>query len=340
MPSHHHFAQQLQQRLRQADHVLLTMTTGIDGDSIGSMLAMAHLVQHLGKDYVCHSPEPIPPMFDYLLGPHLIRREIEGTVHDYSVVVIFDTGDMKRSPLADDLRKRNPSTTCVVNIDHHPTITKYKGEELVDLNYVDTSAGATTEIMYKILHSLGVPLTGHAANSLLTGILTDTGHFSNQGTTLESLEIAAQLMAKGADHKRITVATMKNKSIGSLQLWGRALSRLKYNPKHDLVSTVITLKDLEECGVDHEAAAGISNFLQMLGEGKIAFVLTELPGGKVKGSFRTTSEIDVAALAKKFGGGGHKKAAGFTIDGKLVPLKHGWKVVTRTSPQTSNNLLE
>lgn len=339
MPSHQHFAQQLKHRLKRANRVLLTMTTGIDGDSIGSMLAMAHLVQHLGREYVCHSPEPIPPMFNYLLGPHVIRREIDGTVHDYSVVVIFDTGDMKRSPLADELRVRDPQKTFVINIDHHPTVTKYKGEELVDLNFVDTSAGATTEILYKILTALNVPLSPHSADSLLTGILTDTGHFSNQGTTLESLDIAARLMSKGADHKRITAATMKNKSIGSLQLWGRALSRLKYNPKHDLVSTVITLQDLEECGVDQEAATGISNFLNSLGEGKIALVLTEMPGNKVKGSFRTTSEIDVAAIAKKFGGGGHKKAAGFTIDGKLVPKKNGWTVTSVTPPQSPEDLL-
>lgn len=326
MPSHLNFAEQLRHRLQRADRVLLTMTTGIDGDSIGSMLAMAHLVRHFGKPYVCHSPESIPPMFDYLMGPHPVMRELGDTVHDYSVVIIFDTGDIKRSPLVDELLNRDPLKTILVNIDHHPTVTKYKDRELVDLNYVDTSAGSTTEILFKILQALGVPITDHAANSLLTGILTDTGNFSNQGTTLESLEIAAQLMAKGADHRRITSATMRNKSIGTLQLWGRALSRLTYNHQHDLVSTVVTQQDLEECGVDGDAAVGIANFLNILGEGKIALVLQEMPGGKVKGSFRTTSDIDVAALAKQFGGGGHTKAAGFTIDGKLVKEKNGWLV--------------
>ncbi len=331
MPSHLHFARQLEHRLKHADRVLLTMTTGIDGDSIGSMLAMAHLVRHLGKPYVCHSPEPIPPMFDYLLGPHPVMRELEDTVHDYSVVVIFDTGDVKRSPLVDELHRRDLKKTFVINIDHHPTVTKYKDKELVDLNYVDTTAGATTEIIFKILQALDIPMSDHAANSLLTGILTDTGNFSNQGTTLESLEIAAQLMAKGADHRRITNATMRNKSIGTLQLWGRALSRLAYNHQHDLVSTVVTQRDLKECGVDGDAAVGIANFLNILGEGKIALVLQEMPDGKVKGSFRTTSEIDVAALAKQFGGGGHSKAAGFTIDGKLVKEKNGWRVDPHTN---------
>lgn len=326
MPTHEHFAQQLETRLKQADRVLLTMTTGIDGDSIGSMLGLAHLVRHLGKTYVCHSPEPIPPMFDYLLGPHPVMRELEDSVHDYSLVVIFDTGDIKRSPLVDELLKRDPNKTLLVNIDHHPTVTKYKNKELVDLNYVDTTAGATTEIIFKILETLNIPMSNHAANSLLTGILTDTGNFSNQGTTLESLEIAAKLMAKGADHKRITTATMRNKSIGTLQLWGRALSRLTYNKKNDLVSTVVTLQDLQECGVDNEAAVGIANFLNSLGEGKVALVLQEMPEGKVKGSFRTTSNVDVAALAKQFGGGGHTKAAGFTIDGKLIQEKNGWRV--------------
>lgn len=323
----HHFAQRLRPLMRQPGCALLTMTTGVDGDSLGSMLAMAHAMRHFGHQYICYSPEAIPPMFDYLMGEHRIMRELDGTIHDYSLIMIFDTGDIKRTPLSAELVRRNPAKTKVINIDHHPTITEYDGRTAVDLNFVDTGAAATTEMLYHILSAMDVPFTRHLVNSLLTGILTDTGHFANHGTTVESLQAAAALMARGADHQAITAATMRHKSVGTLQLWGRALSRLTINRASGVVSTVITLKDLEQCGVSEEAVTGIANFLNSLNEGRVALVLQEAPGGIIKGSFRTTAtNINVADLAKEFGGGGHPKAAGFKMAGRLRQTAEGWKV--------------
>lgn len=322
------FAQTLERLIRQSKRILLTMTTGPDGDSIGSLLAMRYLVNHYGKESFLYSPDPIPPMFDYLGKQGTIMRELEGSVHDYDLIIIFDTGDMKRTPLIDEIIKRNPAKTVVMNIDHHPTTIEYNGKRAVDHSHVDISASSTTQIMHRLLDHLHVPLDRHVATSLLTGILTDTGHFSNLGTTQEAMEIAASLLAKGADHRTITEATMRNKSIGTLQLWGRALSRLTINHKTGVVSTVITLADIKECDVDDEATTGIANFLNSLSEGKIALVLQEEPDGMVKGSLRTTSDINVANIAKKFGGGGHAKAAGFKVKGKLVKSSKGWKVET------------
>ncbi len=302
------------------------MTTSPDGDSIGSLLAMANAVGHYGKEYFLYSPDPIPEMYQFLTKNHRVMSEMSEPVSHYDLVIIFDTGDVKRSPLVTDLVKREAGTTTVVNIDHHPTITDHKGESAVDLSHVDLTASSTTQIMHRLLKHMKVPLNHKVATSLLTGILTDTGHFSNLGTTQEAMEIAAELLAKGADHRTITEATMRNKSIGALQLWGRALSRLAINKATGVVSTVITLKDLEECQVDSDAATGISNFLNSLSEGKIALVLQEEPNGMVKGSLRTTSDINVADIAKQFGGGGHVKAAGFKVKGKLVKTGKGWQV--------------
>ncbi len=328
MVSDAQFATTLDRLLKHSKRVLLTMTTSPDGDSIGSLLAMQHIVQHYKKEVFLFSPDAIPPMFDFLIQGHPVMREMEASVHDYDVIIIFDTGDIKRSPLVDELIKRDPQKTIVVNIDHHPTTIEYQGQTAVDHNHVDVNASSTTQMIHRIAQHLRIPYNRHMATSLLTGLLTDTGHFSNLGTTQEAMEIAAELIAKGADHRTITNATMRNKSIGTLQLWGRALSRLTINRSSGIVSTVVTLQDLEECGVDSEATTGISNFLNSLSEGKIALVLQEEPGGVVKGSFRTTSNINVATIAKQFGGGGHAKAAGFKVKGKLVKTSRGWKVET------------
>lgn len=320
------FAQLLERLLQRSTRVLLTMTSGPDGDSIGSLLAMCHIVHHYGKECFCYSPDAIPPMFEYLTKDHRIMREMDDSVHAYDLVIIFDTGDIKRSPLADELIQRETGKTIVVNIDHHPTTTEHRGQSAVDHSHIDLSASSTTQMIHRLLKHLPVPYTRHLATSLLTGILTDTGHFSNLGTTQEAMEIASELLAKGADHRTITEATMRNKSIGTLQLWGRALSRLTINKRTGVVSTVVTLADLAECAVDSEATTGISNFLNSLSEGKIALVLQEEPGGMIKGSLRTTSDISVADIAKKFGGGGHAKAAGFKVRGQLEKTNRGWQV--------------
>lgn len=253
--------------------------------------------------------------------------DLPDTVHDYDVVVIFDTGDIKRTPLAAELIRRDPTKTVVLNIDHHPTVTEWEGQSAVDHNFIDLSAGATTEMIYKLMAHLKIPIDHHAATSLLTGILTDTGHFSNQGTSLDSMDIAAHLMARGARHRLITDATMRNKSIGTLKLWGRALARLRLNPATGVASTFITQRDRAECGVDSKAATGISNFLNTLSEGRVALVLQEEPGQVIKGSLRTTRpDVDVADLAAAFGGGGHAKAAGFKLRGRLEETADGWRV--------------
>lgn len=327
MQLHEQFGSQLLPLLKRAKRVLVIGTEGPDGDSVGSMLAMAHAAQHHDCDVTCFSPERIPAMFDYLKNQHQIMTELADTIHDYDLAIIVDTGDVKRTPLVKDMVARNPEKTVVVNIDHHQTVVDHEGQRAVDHSYVDTRAASTTEIITTMLKVMGVPITPPIATALLTGILTDTGHFSNSGTTINAIELAAELMARGARHDIITNATMKNKTIGTLKLWGRALTRLKQNTKLGMVTTVVTLKDFEECDADEDATIGIANFMNTLVEGKIALVLQEAPGGWIKGSFRTTSDINVADMAAKFGGGGHPKAAGFKVRGTLRETKTGWEVV-------------
>ncbi len=326
MTSYHQFAQQLQRALERPGRILLTNTTGVDGDSLGSLVALGHLLDHHQKSWFAYVPEDVPAMFEYLTKRRHVMRELDDSVHEFSIVILFDTGDVRRTPLVEELAKRDPEKTFVINIDHHPTTTTHQGSSIVDLNIVDTAAASTTEMITHICAELHWPIQAPTATALLTGILTDTGHFAHPNTTERVIAAAATLMARGADHRTITTATMRNKSLGTLKLWGRALSRIAYNQHSGVVSTVITLKDYEECGVTDDAAEGIANFMNTLSEGKIALVLKEDVGGFVKGSFRTTSEVNVADMAKKFGGGGHAKAAGFRVKGKLVETGLGWQV--------------
>ncbi|MEK7623381.1 MAG: DHHA1 domain-containing protein, partial [Patescibacteria group bacterium] len=156
------------------------------------------------------------------------------------------------------------------------------------------------------------------ATSLMTGLMTDTDNFTNAATSAQSLLIGHSLMKQGAKIKLITGSIFQDKTIATLKLWGLAFTRLEKHPNYDLAYTYLTQADLIDHGVDISVAEGISNFMNVLGGHRIVLTLTELPDGKVKGSFRTTrADTDVAMIAKALSGGGHKKAAGFTVEGPI-----------------------
>ena len=119
---------------------------------------------------------------------------------------------------------------------------------------------------------------------------------------------------------------MRNKPIEALKLWGKALERLRWDPSTRQATTALTLQDLKDHPIDDEHLEGLSNVLNRVLKAEVVLVLKEMPGGKVKGSYRSASDVDVSELAKAYGGGGHKKAAGFTVAGKLVEGEKAWSV--------------
>ena len=195
------------------------------------------------------------------------------------------------------------------------------------VNLVHGEASSTSEIIYHFFDFHDIPINKEIATCLLTGIMTDTGNFSNLATTPSSLEIAGRLLNYGGRIRQISDNTIKNKSLSNLQLWGRALARLKKDEKTGLVTTVLTKKDYQELGLDENNTEGIANFLNNIEDAKTIIVFREKDDGTIKASLRTTHpNVDVSELAKKYGGGGHKKAAGFSLKGKIKDTKEGWKV--------------
>ena len=218
----------------------------------------------------------------------------------------------------------NVVSSLFINIDHHVTNGNH-GEH----NLVIDDASSTCEVLHHFL-DYKKAINKNIAACLLTGIITDTGGFQNMATTPLAVSIASRLMKKGVNINQITKFTLQQKPVNTLKLWGRALSRLKINKKDNVISTIITKKDLDDCNANEEALEGISNFLNEMDEAQngVVMVLSERELGIIKGSLRTTNElIDVSKLAIILGGGGHKKAAGFSIDGNLKETKDGWKIV-------------
>lgn len=305
--------------VRQAKKILLIADGKPDGDSLGSSSGFLNWLLREGKTAQAYCAAPIPKAFSYLDGIHLFRNDA-ATFHEaWDLVITFDAGDLRHCGV-ETLLPQIPGTFTLVNIDHHATNARYG-----QLNLVYVDACSTCEVVYRFLTAEELRLDPAIATSLLTGVLTDTSSFSNSATTSPGIEAASVLTAAGARTNEIYHHLLQNKTMNGLKLWGLALSRLRFHKSYNLVTTYFFAKDLEGAGED--AVEGVSNFLNAsCGEADTMLVLRELPNGQIKGSFRSAKR-DISKIAKLLGGGGHKKAAGFTINGRLEESNGQVKVV-------------
>lgn len=310
--------------LEKAENILIIIHQSPDGDAIGSGLSLANYLRREKKKYTLFSLDPPSSQFSYLSGIGELNNDISiFSNYVYDLTIVLDSGDLKYAGVAEFFQADSRKKSLIINIDHHHT-----NQMFGDLNLVDPQASSTAEILYSFFDDLRIEINKEMATSLLTGILLDTGAFSNPATTIDSLEAASRLLIMGADPRKIVAHSLKNKKLSTLKLWGKALSRLKKDERTGFVTTIITKKDIEECRADEEATEGVSNFLNNLSDTKAVMVLMELSDGRIKGSLRSNDDlIDVAKIATILGGGGHKKAAGFTVRGHLEETKRGWQVV-------------
>lgn len=313
--------QKLVSKVKSAKRVLITSHKDC-GDAAGSVIATYLALRQWGQEADMFLPSPVPAMLNFL--PHtekIITNADKINLENYDVLFCVDAGEIAMTDLADKWQKR-PLSLFTINIDHHFTNPGYG-----DINILDKQASATTVVLLELFRQAEVTVTRDMATCLLTGIFTDTGTFSNPGTTALSLKAAADLLLKGANITKTLDQIVRTKSVTDLQLWGRALERLYVNKDLNVVTTVITQADIKELKVGSEALEGIANFLNDLSGFQAALVLKEQADGTVKGSLRTTrDDVDVSALAREYGGGGHKKAAGFTVKGSLVETSSGWSI--------------
>jgi len=312
----------IREMIDEAKHILLLTDERIDGDTIGSTLGMYHVLKEMGKHVEVYSPKPMDSTLAFLPGTEVIQRHDKVFEQEsIDLMIIFDCSD---GVYIQEKLKLMPRHAPLISIDHHATNPMY-----AQVNLVEPNASAAADVVWRLVKNTKMPINKDAAQCILAGITTDTSAFSTSNTTAESFEAAHELSRYGGNLQDIIRETMMNKSVSALKLWGLAFERLHFHPEFKAITTVIRQKDLKEIGATSEDLNSLSNFLNEMVEGyDMIMVLKETEDGSVKASMRSLSG-KAADLAMTFGGGGHKKAAGFKIPHALLvenKAKKYWEI--------------
>lgn len=315
-----HRFQKLANLVRNSERILLISHKKPDGDTIGSTTAFYQWLLTEGKQPKLFCVDQPAPTFQYITNIHHYTSDASIFDGKYDVVISFDSSDLIYSGAHELLPRLKPGYVFV-NIDHHRTNASY-----ADLNIISTELSSTSEVMYAFFVENNISIHEGMATSLLTGICTDTSNFSNPLTSNTSLAAASHLVKQGARFADILKYFWQHKNLSSLTFWGTVMSRLHLNPTYNIATTYAFAHEIEALGTDAPDDRLINFMAATLQEADVILFLKEMPGGKIRGSFRG-HRSDVSAMAKILGGGGHKGAAGFTVDGKLVETEEGVRIV-------------
>jgi phosphoesterase RecJ-like protein len=302
--------------IRDHERFLLTAHEGPDGDALGSLLGMHHLLSRLGKDSVMFlTAKEFPLPIEYRFLPlEEVFHEPPADMSD-RVVVFLDCGNIDRMPVdfladGDNLR---------LNIDHHHDNTLFG-----DVNLVDVEASCTAEIVYELAILLGVELTPEMASALYVGLVTDTGKFMYENTNARTHRIAAELIEAGVPVDETYRRLYEHVPSEKLRLLSRALDGIQRHCDGALVLAYVTAADYAASGAGEEMTEGIIDHLRSVEGARVAALIRDLGDrGRAarKVSLRSSNgEVDVSAIARRHGGGGHKRAAGFSTDLELEEL--------------------
>lgn len=309
---------QAKQLIDSSQNILIIAHRRPDGDAIGANLALRLALEKLGKDVTSASIDEVNREYFFLPYVYLMVQNF-GKPEDYDLIITVDCGDSKITNYQKEFPYIWDGDTPVINIDHHAT-----NDFFGTVNIVKTDAASATHILYFLFQEFHWKIDYEMANLLMAGISFDTGHFRHDNTTPEVLEVASKLMELGARVDFIARHMYRQVPISTLKVWGNALKRARINEKK-IVSTVVIESDTQEHGADmDELKTGeLITYLNGVPDSLFSMVVSE-KDGLIKGSFRTSNDnVDVAKIAKElFQGGGHKKAAGFAMPGK-IELKDG-----------------
>ncbi len=297
--------------IRSRQRFVLTTHVRPDGDGLGSMLALADCLRAQGKDVRLTVASKLPPRYDFLDPQHQVRQFAApgDDYRDAEAVLVLDTGTWNQLGDFGTFMKTLDVPRAV--IDHHMT-----QDDLGALRLVDTTAEATGRLIFEAIHALGGPLSPEAAHALFVAVAMDTGWYRHSNTTPATFELAAALTRAGARPTAAYEALFEQSSAAKLRLTGVVLDRLRATDDGRVAFTDILRGDYAATGAIPQDTEDLINYVRSVAGVEVAVLFMEQPSGGIKVSFRSR-RADVAQVAERFGGGGHRLASGATLPDPL-----------------------
>ncbi len=291
----------------KAGSVLLFPHVNMDGDALGSSVALCLALRQIGKEAYVLIDEEIPHFLDFL-RTDCCTQDME-CINEPDLCVCIDCGDAERFKNRSAKFFEAKVTGC---IDHHITTTPF-----AKFNYVDPGASATAEIVYDLIAEMGAEVEPDIAEAIFTGITTDTGNFQYSSTTARTHEIASELYELDVDYNRVSINLYQRNRVEKLRLQAKILSKMEIFADGKAALCFATKKMIEDENAIMEDTEGVIDTLRSIAGVEIAGFVKELSENLCKVSLRSKSYINVADISLKFNGGGHKRAAGFSMENSV-----------------------
>ncbi len=296
--------------ISRAHSVLVVAHIAPDGDAVGSLLGLALPLRRLGKDVIVAIDDGPPCSLRFIPGSDTILSI--APQREYDLLIAVDSSDIERIGQAG--AKGLAQSKLTINLDHHPTNTRY-----ADINLVVPHAVAAVEIVYDLLQRMAIEISADVACALLTGLVTDTQGFRISATSSRTLEIAQDLMNRGAPLAQIMANTLNSRSLAEVELWKLVLPTVRLD--RGLIHATIRQSDIRSVGMKQMSDGGLVSHLVNVKQARVSIVFKELPDQEVEVAFRSKPGFDVASLALQLGGGGHTLASGCTAKGTLEQVQ-------------------
>lgn len=299
--------EQAKRVISEAKTIYIVGHKGPDGDAIGSSFALCYALQKIGKQASVIMPV-YSESFSFLPGIETAVKQVE--VPQYDVLICVDSSDPTRLAISkEDYQKAK----TVVMFDHHKETDPYG-----DIRYVDDTKPAVSEIIYEFITAMGIPMDTTIATYIYTGLITDTGSFNYSSTKPSTLIIASRLIETGIDFSEICKKLNDTIKEAKLRLIGIAIDQMEVFFAGKLRYAYIDYETIKGLGLDEEDAEGMTNYLRMVEGTEVAVYVRGKSDGSCKVSMRSGGNVDVSKIAIAFGGGGHQRASGYTMQDPLA----------------------
>lgn len=294
--------------IKEKKNFALVCHASPDGDSLGSMLGLSSCLIEMGKNADVFVENIVPKKYSFLPGSMEIKG-VEEAKAKYDCIFVLDCGDLDRLGICKEIVYK---ADVIVNIDHHLT-----NDLFGQINFVDTNASSVGEIIYQLLKINGMEVSKNTAICLYTSILTDTGGFKYSNTTSVTLSIVGDLINTGINFSEINNRVFDVKTISQIRLMSRVTATLRTFLNDKVAILYVSKEMLEECRATEEDCSDFVNFARDIGGVEVGVFIKEKDSKTCRVSLRSKDYVDVRLIAEKFGGGGHLRAAGCTVDGNI-----------------------